>query len=186
MIGYSDSNKDAGYLAANWELYQAQEALAACCRQAGVIMTLFHGRGGTIARGGGPANRAILSQPPGSVAGRIRVTEQGEVIDERYAHPAVARRHLEQVVNAVFMASPPEHYHAQVKPRPEWRAAMDELTAVSYRAYRELIYETPALLTYWSQATPLDEISQMSIGSRPGAAHGPGDFRQPAGDSLGI
>jgi phosphoenolpyruvate carboxylase len=167
MIGYSDSNKDAGYLAANWELYQAQEALAACCRTNGVMMTLFHGRGGTIARGGGPANRAILAQPPGSVDGRIRVTEQGEVIDERYGDPAVARRHLEQVVHAVLMASVPEHYAAQTRPLPEWRAAMDELAAVSYRAYRELIYETPELLIYWDQATPLHEISLMSIGSRP-------------------
>ena len=167
MIGYSDSNKDAGYLAANWELYQAQESLASCCREADVVLTLFHGRGGTIARGGGPANRAILSQPPGSVGGRIRVTEQGEVIDERYAHPAVARRHLEQVVHSVLMASVPEKYQAHRRPRPEWRAAMDELAAVSYQAYRQLIYETPALLTYWSQATPLNEISQMQIGSRP-------------------
>ncbi len=167
MIGYSDSNKDAGYLAANWELYQAQESLADCCRKANVMLTLFHGRGGTIARGGGPANRAILSQPPGSVGGRIRVTEQGEVIDERYAHPAIARRHLEQVVHSVLMSSVPERYQAQRMPRPEWRVAMDELATVSYQAYRQLIYETPALLTYWNQATPLIEISQMSIGSRP-------------------
>lgn len=167
MIGYSDSNKDAGYLAANWELYQAQEALADCCRRHEVLMTLFHGRGGTIARGGGPANRAILAQPPGSIDGRIRITEQGEVIDERYGHPAVARRHLEQFVHAVLMASVPAHYHAQVTPQPAWREAMDECAAVSYRAYRSLIYETPELLEYWSQATPIDEISQMTIGSRP-------------------
>ena len=167
MIGYSDSNKDAGYLAANWELYQAQESLADSCRMADVALTLFHGRGGTIARGGGPANRAIRSQPPGSVNGRIRVTEQGEVIDERYAHPAIARRHLEQVVHSVLLASVPEQYQTHRKARPDWRAAMDELSNLSYRAYRELIYETPALLTYWSQATPLNEISQMQIGSRP-------------------
>ncbi|MDX1412626.1 MAG: phosphoenolpyruvate carboxylase [Candidatus Promineifilaceae bacterium] len=167
MIGYSDSNKDAGYLAANWELYQAQEGLASCCREADVVLTLFHGRGGTIARGGGPANRAILAQPPGSVGGRIRVTEQGEVIDERYAHPAIARRHLEQVVHSVLMSSVPEQFEAQRLPTQEWRAAMDELAAASYVAYRKLIYETPALLTYWSQATPINEISQMSIGSRP-------------------
>ena len=167
MIGYSDSNKDAGYLAANWELYQAQESLAASCRDADVELTLFHGRGGTIARGGGPANRAILSQPPGSVEGCIRVTEQGEVIDERYAHPAIARRHLEQVVHSVLMASIPERYHAQRRPRREWRETMDELAAISYWAYRQLIYETPALLTYWSQATPMNEINQMRIGSRP-------------------
>jgi phosphoenolpyruvate carboxylase len=167
MIGYSDSNKDAGYLAANWELYQAQESIADSCRQADVALTLFHGRGGTIARGGGPANRAILSQPPGSVDGRIRVTEQGEVIDERYAHPAIARRHLEQVVHSVLMASVPDQYRDQKGPRPEWRAAMDELATVSYQVYRQLIYETPSLLTYWSQATPLNEITQMRIGSRP-------------------
>ncbi len=167
MIGYSDSNKDAGYMAANWELYQAQEALAGTCRDAGVTLTLFHGRGGTIARGGGPANRAILAQPPGSVNGRIRVTEQGEVIDERYAHPAIARRHLEQVVHAVLMASVPPQYVVQDGPRVEWREAMDELAAISYQAYRELIYETPALLTYWGQATPMHEIGQMHIGSRP-------------------
>jgi len=167
MIGYSDSNKDAGYLTANWELYQAQEALAECCQASRITLTLFHGRGGTIARGGGPANRAILAQPPGSVNGRIRITEQGEVIDERYGDPAVARRHLEQVVHAVLVSSVPEHYGAQTQPAEEWRAAMDELSAASYRAYRELIYETPELLIYWDQATPLNEISQMSIGSRP-------------------
>jgi phosphoenolpyruvate carboxylase len=167
MIGYSDSNKDAGYLAANWVLYLAQESIAESCRQADVALTLFHGRGGTIARGGGPANRAILSQPPGSVNGRIRVTEQGEVIDERYAHPAIARRHLEQVVHSVLMASVPDQYRAQKGPRPEWRAAMDELAAVSYQAYRQLVFETPSLLTYWSLATPLNEISRMRIGSRP-------------------
>jgi phosphoenolpyruvate carboxylase len=145
MIGYSDSNKDAGYLAANWELYQAQEVLTQTCREQDVVMTLFHGRGGTIARGGGPANRAILAQPPGSVGGRIRITEQGEVIDDRYGHPAIARRHLEQVVHAVLLASAPDHYRLLAQPQPEWEKAMDELAAVSYRAYRQLVYETPDL-----------------------------------------
>jgi len=167
MIGYSDSNKDAGYLAANWELYQAQEALAAICREHQVMMMLFHGRGGTVARGGGPTNRAILAQPPGSVNGRIRITEQGEVIDENYGHPAIARRHLEQMVHAVLLASVPPYHRAQAAPKETWRAAMTELTAVAYRAYRGLIYETPALLDYWQQATPINEISQMRIGSRP-------------------
>ena len=167
MIGYSDSNKDAGYLAANWELYQAQESLAQMCKEAGVALTLFHGRGGTIARGGGPANRAIQSQPPGSIDGRIRITEQGEVIDERYANPAIARRHLEQVVHSVLMASVPEQYKASGEPAAEWRSTMTELAAISHRAYRTLIYETPALLTYWEQATPIHEINQMHMGSRP-------------------
>jgi phosphoenolpyruvate carboxylase len=172
MIGYSDSNKDAGYLAANWELYQTQESLAGTCRAYGVTMTLFHGRGGTIARGGGPANRAIQAQPAGSVGGRIRVTEQGEVIDERYGHPAVARRHLEQVVHAVLMSSAPAHYRIVPEPKPEWREAMDELAQISYTAYRKLIYETPELLAYWEQATPIDEIGQMQIGSRPAKRSG--------------
>jgi phosphoenolpyruvate carboxylase len=167
MIGYSDSNKDAGYMAANWELYQAQDVIADTCKQHGVIVTLFHGRGGTIARGGGPANRAILAQPPGSVRGRIRITEQGEVIDERYGHPAVARRHLEQVVHAVLIASAPDYLSTQPKLKSEWREAMDALAAVSYRTYRKLVYETPALLEYWQQATPIAELSRMQIGSRP-------------------
>ncbi|MCA9930317.1 MAG: phosphoenolpyruvate carboxylase, partial [Anaerolineales bacterium] len=167
MIGYSDSNKDAGYMAANWELYQAQDVIADACQKHNVIWTLFHGRGGTIARGGGPANRAILAQPPGSVSGRIRITEQGEVIEERYGHPAVARRHLEQVVHAVLVASAPEHLSRSSKIKPEWREAMDELTAVSYRTYRKLVYETPELLDYWQQATPIGELSRMQIGSRP-------------------
>jgi phosphoenolpyruvate carboxylase len=167
MIGYSDSNKDAGYMAANWELYQAQETLAAVCREYQVEIMLFHGRGGTIARGGGPANRAILAQPPGSVNGRIRITEQGEVIDERYGHPAIARRHLEQVVHATLLASADPRHEVMPRVRPAWREAMDELAAISYRAYRQLIYETPALLDYWQQATPIAEINQMRIGSRP-------------------
>ena len=176
MIGYSDSNKDAGYLAANWELFQGQDALAKTCRTHGILMTLFHGRGGTIARGGGPANRAILAQPPGSVDGRIRITEQGEVIGDRYGHPAIAERHLQQVVHAVLIASAPEHHRLQIQPKREWLAAMEELSATSYRAYRGLIYETPELLTYWSQATPLDEISQMRIGSRPSRRTGAATF----------
>ena len=164
MIGYSDSNKDAGYLTANWELYRAQEGLAAVCQEHDVLLTLFHGRGGTIARGGGPANRAILAQPPGSVGGRIRITEQGEVIDIHYGQPAIARRHLEQVVHATLLASAPGR---GVQPDPAWRAALDELSHLSYRAYRAFVYETPAFLAFWQQATPIDEINQLRIGSRP-------------------
>lgn len=167
MIGYSDSNKDAGYMAANWELYKAQETLANSCKAHDVEIMLFHGRGGTIARGGGPANRAILAQPPGSVNGRIRITEQGEVIDERYGHPAVARRHLEQVVHATLTASVDQRHGGTTQPQDDWREAMDELAAVSYKTYRSLIYETPELLDYWGVATPITEISQMRIGSRP-------------------
>jgi phosphoenolpyruvate carboxylase len=105
MIGYSDSNKDGGYLRANWMLFQAQRTLAQVCERAGVKLTLFHGRGGTLGRGGGPANRAILAQPPESVRGRIKITEQGEVISSRYANRSLARRHLEQLVSAVLLTS---------------------------------------------------------------------------------
>jgi len=107
MIGYSDSNKDGGYLASNWALYQAQESVAGICQQHRIRLILFHGRGGTVARGGGPANRGIRAQPPGSVNGRFRVTEQGEIIASRYANPELAKQHLEQIVHAVLLASSP-------------------------------------------------------------------------------
>lgn len=164
MIGYSDSNKDAGYLAANWELYEAQENLAACCRQHGIHMTLFHGRGGTVARGGGPMKRAILAQPHGTVDGRFRITEQGEVLYERYAAPDITRRHLEQVVHSVLVASSPARQSAIA---PAWRQALAELSAASYRVYRHFVYETPDLVHYWQEATPIRELSQMRLGSRP-------------------
>ncbi len=176
MIGYSDSNKDAGYLAANWELYQAQEALAETCRAHSMTMTLFHGRGGTIARGGGSVNRAILAQPPGSVNGRIRITEQGEIIDEYYSRPAIARRHLEQMVHAVLMNSLPPRYHKRAQPKPKWREAMDDLAAIALGTYRSLIYESPDLLAFWQQATPIAEVSQMHIGSRPSRRTGQATF----------
>jgi phosphoenolpyruvate carboxylase len=166
MIGHSDSNKDAGYITAKWEMFRAQEALTECCRRCGMKLIFFHGRGGTAARGGGPTNRAILAQPQGSVLGQIRVTEQGEVINERYGHPAIARRYLEQVVSAVLLASVPDP-NSQAVAKDSWRTAMDELAASGLKAYRGLIYETPELLTYWQQATPIGEINQLQIGSRP-------------------
>ena len=166
MIGYSDSNKDAGYLAANWELFQAQEKLVKVCEKHQVTLTLFHGRGGTVARGGGPISRIIRAQPAGSVNGRIRITEQGEIIEERYGNPAVARRHLEQVAHTVLLASSPQ-YKEENAPQAEWRETMDTLASIAHRTYRTFIYETPDLLTYWQQATPVNEIGKMRIGSRP-------------------
>lgn len=171
MIGYSDSNKDAGFLTATWELYQAQNRLADTCRRHDVRLTLFHGRGGTIARGGGPASSAILAQPPGSVDGRIRITEQGEVINDHYFHPEVAARHLEQVISAVLLASTP-HHKKRAAPHASWIAVMDELSASAFRSYRQFIYETPALLQYWQEATPINELSGMSLGSRPARRKG--------------
>jgi phosphoenolpyruvate carboxylase len=171
MIGYSDSNKDAGYLTAQWELYQSQDRLAACCREYGIRLMLFHGRGGTIARGGGPANRAILAQPPGSVEGRIRLTVQGEVINDRYFHPEVACRHLEQLINAVLIASAPRHRHGAA-PKAAWTDVMDEMAATALHSYRTFVYESPAVLQYWQEATPINELSGMRIGSRPARRKG--------------
>jgi len=174
MIGYSDSNKDSGYLAANWALYQAQAAVAEVCRAHAVHFTLFHGRGGTVARGGGPANRAIRAQPPGTVNGRFRVTEQGEVIASRYGDPDLAHRHLEQIVSAVLLASAPGHAeHLSEEPLPEaWRNAVTRMSAGARAEYRHLVFETPGFMDFWRAATPLDEISRLRIGSRPAARKG--------------
>jgi phosphoenolpyruvate carboxylase len=164
MLGYSDSNKEAGFLMANWALYRAQEDLTAIAERRGITLRLFHGRGGAVGRGGGPANRAILAQPPGTVRGQIKITEQGEVISERYADPETAHRNLEQVVNAVLRAS----FAADaVRPKPEWAAALDEMSALSKRAYRALVYDHPGFVTFFRSATPIAEISRLQIGSRP-------------------
>ena len=169
MIGYSDSNKDGGYLAASWALYRAQEAIARVCADHAVTLTLFHGRGGTVARGGGPAGRAIRAQPPGTVRGRFRLTEQGETIASRYADPALAHRHLEQIVSAVLAVS------ADAAPRdtaPAWRAAMDEMAQAARAEYLTLVDGTAGFLDYWRAATPIDEISRLRLGSRPAARRG--------------
>jgi len=167
MIGYSDSNKDGGYLAANWALYQAQEALAAVCREHGITLTLFHGRGGSVARGGGPANRAIRAQPPDTVNGRFRLTVQGEVISAHYGNPHLAHRNLEQLVNAVLLASAPSPRAPNGEKVRAWRTAMDHMSGLARKEYRALVYETPGFLDFWRMATPLDEIGRLRIGSRP-------------------
>jgi phosphoenolpyruvate carboxylase len=163
MVGYSDSNKESGLVAANWALYQAKTALAELCRAHGVELTLFHGRGGSVARGGGPPSRAILAEPPGTLDGRFRMTEQGEVLSARYGNPHLAHRHLEQILYAVLRASMTE-----AEPlRDDWRALMEELSQAGLRAYRALVYETPRFIEFWTQATPIHEIEQLRIGSRP-------------------
>ena len=172
MIGYSDSNKDGGYLMANWSLYQAQETITRAAREQGLRLTIFHGRGGTVARGGGPANRAIRAQPAGSIHGRFRLTEQGETIATRYSNPALAHRHLEQITSAVLLASASsfqiESESQETRSIPtEWRRAMDQMSAAAFRAYRALVYETPRFIEFWQAATPLDEITRLHIGSRP-------------------
>ena len=174
MIGYSDSNKDGGYLAANWALYQAQERIAEVCSRHGVEFTLFHGRGGTVARGGGPANRAIRAQPPGTIRGRFRLTEQGEIIASRYGNQDLAYRHLEQIASAVLLASSPKNCEEECLPE-RWREAMDCMSAAAHRCYRALVYETPGFMQYWQAATPLEQIKRLRIGSRPAARAGGSD-----------
>jgi phosphoenolpyruvate carboxylase len=169
MIGYSDSNKDGGYLAANWALFQAQENVAHVCREHSVKLTLFHGRGGSVARGGGPSNRAIRAQPPGTINGRFRMTEQGETITSRYANSDLAHRHLEQIAGAVLLASAP--IEPAVIPTA-WRDALDRLACEAWRAYRSLVYGTPVFLDYWHTVTPIEEISRLRIGSRPATRRG--------------
>jgi phosphoenolpyruvate carboxylase len=165
MLGYSDSNKDGGYWAANWRLHRAQDDLARCCRDAGVAFRFFHGRGGTVARGGGRAHRAILASPPASRNGRIRFTEQGEVISFRYAMPALARRHLEQIANAMILATT----DAPAQPAPdddEHRAMMEALAERSRAAYRELI-DDPAFWPAFVDRSPVLHIGELPIASRP-------------------
>lgn len=163
MIGYSDSNKDGGYLRANWMLFQAQRNLARLCEEFNVKLTLFHGRGGTLGRGGGPANRAILAQPPESIRGRIKITEQGEVVSSRYDDANIAHRHLEQVVNAVLLTSGRRPYHAQEQ---LWAEIMEEISQYSFQKYRSLV-QSPDFLQYFHQATPINHVDILNIGSRP-------------------
>ena len=167
MIGYSDSNKDGGYVMSNWALYQGQENITKVAREHGIALTIFHGRGGTIARGGEPANRGIRAQPPGSINGRFRLTEQGEVIAARYSNIALAHRHLEQLVHAVLIASSPAKSGAELP--AAWRGAMDEMSRTAHKMYRALVYENPKFIEFWQTATPLDEIKRLHIGSRPAA-----------------
>lgn len=165
MLGYSDSNKDCGYLTANWALYKAQAAITSVCRRQGVRLTLFHGRGGSIARGGGPAAKAILAQPVGLFDGSIRVTEQGEVLSTRYHDPDLAHRILEQMAYGVLLGT-----HAaqqELTTPPEWSEAMETMASTGFAAYKTLVHDDPDFLAFWKQATPIDEISNLKFGSRP-------------------
>ena len=163
MVGYSDSAKDAGRLAAAWELYTAQERLVATCKAHGVRLTLFHGRGGSVGRGGGPTHLAIQSQPPGSVDGTIRVTEQGEMVDAQFGLPEIADRTLEVYTTATLEATLTPHNGVQ----EAWRVCMQRMADTSRATYRRLVYETPEFLEYFRLATPELELGRMRIGSRP-------------------
>ncbi len=171
MLGYSDSNKDGGFFTSNWELYRAEielVALFAPLRKKGLVLRLFHGRGGTVGRGGGPNFQAILAQPPGTVNGQLRVTEQGEVITSKYAHPDIGRRNLETLVAATLEATLLHATPGEAGSVPEkFLEAAAELSRTSFEAYRHLVYDTPRFSEYFFAATPIREIAGLKIGSRP-------------------
>ncbi|MBA4143344.1 MAG: phosphoenolpyruvate carboxylase [Nitrosospira sp.] len=166
MLGYSDSNKDGGFLAANWELYKAETELTKIFAKHEVELRLFHGRGGTVGRGGGPSYQAILAQPPGSVNGQIRITEQGEVIGSKYADPEIGRRNLETLVAATVEATLLSHDTLGAR-APHYHEVMEVLAQHALAAYRNLVYETPGFNRYFQETTPIREIAGLNIGSRP-------------------
>jgi phosphoenolpyruvate carboxylase len=172
MLGYSDSNKDGGSFTSNWELYRAETDLVALfeplAREHGITLRLFHGRGGTVGRGGGPSYQAILAQPPGTVNGQIRLTEQGEVIASKYSHPEIGRRNLETLVAATLEATLLGGSKGATRNAP--KSFLDAAAAISdasFKAYRKLVYETPGFTEYFFSATPIREIAELNIGSRP-------------------
>ena len=165
MLGYSDSNKDGGFLTSGWELYKAEVELTEVFRKHGVRLRLFHGRGGSVGRGGGPSYQAILAQPDGAVSGQIRITEQGEVIASKYSNPEVGRRNLEILAAATLEATLLNLEH-ETEPAA-FRGIMDTLSDLAFRAYRGLVYETEGFRTYFRESTVVSEISQLNIGSRP-------------------
>lgn len=166
MLGYSDSNKDGGYLAANWALYRAELDLVGAARRTGIRLRLFHGRGGTIGRGGGPSYDAILAQPPGAVNGSLRLTEQGEVIAAKYAEPRIAHRNLESLIAATLESTLLDVEGLDETAGPAY-AVLDELAALAQRAYAELVHQTDGFVEYFEQSTPVSEIGALNIGSRP-------------------
>jgi phosphoenolpyruvate carboxylase len=172
MLGYSDSNKDGGMLTSTWEIFRAHRDLHVVAREAGIKLRLFHGRGGTVGRGGGPTHRAIFAQPMDSFDGQLRITEQGEVLNFKYADEVLAERNLELMIAASLDAlarpnarDPQGHFTGVLK--PEWEAALDQLSALSFGFYREHILEDPGVLTYFEQSTPVGELENAKIGSRP-------------------
>jgi phosphoenolpyruvate carboxylase len=169
MLGYSDSNKDGGFLTSNWELYKAEIHLVKVFERAGVKIRLFHGRGGTVGRGGGPSYEAILAQPPGTVNGQIRLTEQGEIIASKFSNAEIGRRNLELLVAATLEASLTPHglEGSKAQRLAGFEAIMADLSERAYKAYRNLVYETPGFTDYFFAATPIAEIAELNLGSRP-------------------
>ena len=169
MLGYSDSNKDGGFLTSTWELYKAETHLVTVFANAGVKLRLFHGRGGTVGRGGGPSYEAILAQPHGTVNGQIRLTEQGEIIASKFSNKDIGRRNLELLVAATLEASllPQPEDAAHVAQLQQFESVMAEISDRAYKAYRNLVYETPGFTDYFFSATPIAEIAELNLGSRP-------------------
>jgi phosphoenolpyruvate carboxylase len=182
MLGYSDSNKESGFLAANWLLHRAQGTLADTARRRSVELTLFHGRGGALGRGGGPAHRAIRGQAPGSVDARLKLTEQGEVIAARYSNPEIAERELELITGAVLLASTGAHEERGRAADAVGAPILEELAGTARRAYRALVFDDPGFPAFFQAITPIAEISGLRIGSRPAARGraGAGDGLEPA------
>lgn len=166
MLGYSDSNKDGGYLASSWAVYRAELSLVEVARKTGIRLRLFHGRGGTVGRGGGPSYQAILAQPPGAVNGSLRLTEQGEVIAAKYAEPQLARRNLESLVAATLESTLLDVEGLGEAAEPAY-AVLDEVATLARRAYAELVHDTPGFVEYFKASTPVSEIGSLNIGSRP-------------------
>jgi phosphoenolpyruvate carboxylase len=164
MLGYSDSNKDSGFLSSNWEIHKAQKSLQSIAKKYGINLRIFHGRGGSVGRGGGPAYAAILAQPAGTIEGRIKITEQGEVIASKYSLPDLAIYNLETITTAVIQASLLGSGFDSIDP---WNKIMEDLSARSRQAYRSLIYEHPDFLDFFYSVTPIEEIGQLQIASRP-------------------
>lgn len=164
MLGYSDSNKDSGFLSSNWEIHKAQKALQKVAAEFGISLRIFHGRGGSVGRGGGPAYSAILAQPTDTIQGRIKITEQGEVLASKYSLPELALYHLETMTTAVIQSSLLGSGFDRVEP---WNQIMEELSARSRKVYRSLIYEQPDFVDFFHSVTPIDVISELQIGSRP-------------------
>jgi phosphoenolpyruvate carboxylase len=176
MLGYSDSGKDAGYVTSNWTLYQAQGLISSVAREFGVNLRLFHGRGGSAGRGGGPSYQAIMSQPRNTLQGRIRITEQGEVISFKYSMRGLARRNLDTVLAAVLESSADD---TTLEPQTRWEQVMEELSATAQETYRSLVYDDEDFLAFFSESSPIGELSLLNMGSRPARR-----MQNPAVDSL--
>src|SRR5438477_6519019 len=165
MLGYSDSNKDGGFVTSGWELYKAEIGLVEIFERHGVRLRLFHGRGGSVGRGGGPSYDAIIAQPGGAVDGQIRITEQGEIISSKYSNAEVGRNNLEILTAATLEASLLQPKHSA--PKQDYLVAMDQLSDLAFKAYRGLVYETEGFADYFWASTVITEIATLNIGSRP-------------------